>query len=155
MDADKLLGIYLSFWDETVGVFEPAKILRLVGRTFPAAEIDWTDRQRDRLLHELESWAQRIPEPERRERFIRNSWGTYQTNGPTYRFIVPLPSGLRVNGGVGRFHVWFRVPADIPSADFQWLESFLKSLRMGDLTLSGDGPGVVTGPEAAGESADV
>lgn len=143
MDDAKLLDILLSYSDETVGVFEPTKVLKRVGKAFSGAEIDWTDQHRERLLRELDWWSERIPEPERRERFLANSWGTYQANGPSYLFVVPLPSGLRVNGGVSRLHLWFRVPADIPSGDQERLVSFLRSIRMGDLSLYSGGAAVV------------
>src|SRR5262249_51900194 len=126
MDDGERLGINLDFWDDAVGAFEPAKVLRQLERAFPDAEIDPTDHQRVRLLQELEFWAPR--EPELRETLVRQSWGLYQTNGPTYRFVVPFPSGHRVSGGARRLSVWFRLPTGLPPAHREQLLAFLRSL---------------------------
>ena len=102
MDDTERLYIRLDFWDDAVGAFEPAKVLRQLKRAFPEAEIDPTDHQRVRLLRELEFWAQGEKAAELRETLVRQSWGLYQTNGPTYRFVIPFPSGHRVSGGARR-----------------------------------------------------
>jgi hypothetical protein len=132
------LGLGLSFWDDAVGAFEPAKVLRQLQRAFPGVEIDPTDHQRVRLLRELDFWSRRVGEPEVRESLVRQSWGLYQRNGPTYRFVVPFPSGHRVGGGARRLSVYFRLPPDLPSEHREQLLAFLRSLRMGEPTLSAD-----------------
>jgi hypothetical protein len=134
-DDDDWLGIELDYRDDTVGAFEPAKVLRQLQRTFPDAEIDPTDHQRVRLLRELEIWSQAEKESARRERLVRQSWDLYQTNGPTYRFVVPFRSGHRVEGGARRRSVWFRVPAELPPEHREQVLAFLRSLRMGEPTL--------------------
>jgi len=70
-------------------------------RTFPDAEIDPTDHQRVRLLRELEFWSRDDIRPGHRDELVRQSWDLYQTNGPTYRFVVPFPSGHRAAAGRG------------------------------------------------------
>jgi hypothetical protein len=127
------LYMRLNFWDDAVGAFEPAKVIRQIKRAFPDAEIDPTDRHRVRLLRELEIWTKsdRFKE-EDRETLVRQSSDNYQTNGPSYRFIVPFSSGHRINGGVSRLSVGFQVPAGLPSEYREHLQAFLKSLRMGE-----------------------
>jgi hypothetical protein len=136
MDDGERLGIDLDFWDDAVGAFEPAKVLRQLRRAFPDAEIDPTDHQRVRLLREVESWSRDEVKPEQREKLVRQSWGLYQTNGPTYRFVLPFPSGHRVSGGTRRLSVWFRVPAGLPSEHRERVLAFLRSLRMGEPNLN-------------------
>ncbi len=63
---------------------------------------------------------------------IRQWWGLYQTNGPTYRFVVPFASGHRVEGQACRLSVCFRVPAGLPAESRTLLRAFLQSLRMGE-----------------------
>ena len=132
MDDDDRLYIRLDFWDDAVGAFEPVKVIRQLQRTFPEAEIDPTDHQRVRLLRELELWAQGEKVAELRETLVRQSWGLYQTNGPTYRFVIPFPSGHRVSGVARRLSVGFNVPAGLPLEHRAQLKSFLRSLRMGE-----------------------
>lgn len=138
-EDDERLGIGLDYGDDTVGAFEPAKVLRQLQRTFPDAEIDPTDHQRVRLLRELEIWSRNEKESVPRETLVRQSWGLYQTNGPTYRFVVPFRSGHRVEGGVRRLSVWFQVPAKLPPEYREQLLTFLRSLRMGEPTLDAGG----------------
>jgi hypothetical protein len=125
------LGIALDFWDDAVGAFEPAKVLRQLRLAFPEAEIDPTDHQRVRLLRELEFWAQGERELKLREKLVRQSWDLYQTNGPTYRFAVPFSSGHRVSGGARRLGVHFLVPTGFPPEHREKLLAFLRSLKMG------------------------
>jgi hypothetical protein len=139
MEDGEHLGIELDFWDDAVGAFEPAKVLRQLQRAFPDAEIDPTDQQRARLLRELDFWSQGKREPEVRETLVRQSWGLYQTNGPTYRFVVPFPSGHRVGGTARRLSVSFRVPSGLPPEHREQLLGFLRSLRMGEPTLDAGG----------------
>jgi len=146
MDDGDRLGIQLDFWDDAVGAFEPAKVLRRLQQSFPEAEIDPTDHQRVRLLRELEFWSRDEVQPEQRETLVRQSWGLYQTNGPTYRFVIPFPSGHRVSGGARRLRVGFQVPAGLPPAHREQLLAFLRSLRMGE-------PALVDGREEAQPSA--
>jgi hypothetical protein len=135
MDDTERLYIRLDFWDDAVGAFEPAKVLRQLKRAFPEAEIDPTDHQRVRLLRELEFWAQGEKTAELRKTLVRQSWGLYQTNGPTYRFVIPFPSGHRVSGGARRLSVGFQVPAGLPPEHREQLLAFLRSLRMGEPAL--------------------
>jgi hypothetical protein len=131
MDNTERLYVRLDFWDDAVGAFEPAKVVRQLKRVFPEAEIDPTDHQRVRLLRELEFWAQGEKTAELRETLVRQSWGLYQTNGPTYRFVIPFPSGHRVSGRARRLSVGFKVPAGLPPEHCKQLLAFLQSLRMG------------------------
>jgi hypothetical protein len=139
MDDGERLAIHLDFWDDAVGAFEPAKVLRQLQRAFAGAEIDPTDHQRVRLLRELELWSQGERAAEVREELVRQSWQLYQTNGPTYRFVVPLASGYRVSGGARRLSVFFRAPAGLPVEDRARLLAFLRSLRMGEPKLDAGG----------------
>ena len=134
MDGGERLGLSLDWGDDAVGAFEPHKVLRQLRRAFPDAEVDPTDHQRVRLERELEMWSQHIPDPERRASMVRSSWGLYATNGPTYRFVIPLPSGHRVEGGARRLSVWFRLPPGVSPDDRDRLADFLRSLRMGEPT---------------------
>lgn len=132
MDGTERLYVELDFWDEAVGAFEPCKVIRQLRRAFPEVEVDPTDHQRVRLLRELDFWAQGDKAPELRETLIRQSWGLYSTTGPTYRFVVPFPSGHRVSGSARRLSVGFQVPVDLPQEYREQLVVFLNSLRMGE-----------------------
>jgi hypothetical protein len=132
MGDEEHLGIYIDFWDDAVGAFEPAKVLRQLRRAFPTAEVDPTDHQRARLMRELDAWSRSVADPEQRETMVRQSWGLYQTNGPTYRFAVPFPSGHRVGGGARRLSVFFRLPPGLPPDCRGQILAFLRSLRMGE-----------------------
>src|SRR5262245_57672891 len=114
MDDAEPLYLSLDYWDDAVGAFEPAKVLRHVQRAFPDAEIDPTDHQQIRLLRELEFWALGEKAAELRDKLVRSSWGLYKSNGPTFRFVVPFPSGHRVAGVARRLSVGFQVPAGLP-----------------------------------------
>lgn len=131
MEESESLYLRLDFWDDSVGAFEPAKVLRQLTRALPDVVIDPTDHQRVRLLRELEFWAQGEKTAALRESLVRSSWGLYQRNGPTYRFVVPFPSGHRVAGAVRRMSVGFEVPAGLPPEYREQLLAFLRSLRMG------------------------
>lgn len=145
-DDTEWLGLVLDFSDDTVGAFEPHKVLDLLERTFPDAEIDPTDHQQVRLLRELEGWAQHVNDPQTRESMVRSSWGLYKRNGPAYRFVIPLPTGHRVAGSARRLSVSFWLPPDLPPEERERLTSFLRSLRMGEPTLDdGDEPYVTGG----------
>lgn len=146
MDDDtELLGLELDFWDDAVGAFEPAKVLRLLRRAFPDAEVDPTDHQQVRLLRELEFWSRLGDDPERRESLVRSSWGLYKTNGPTYRFVIPFPSGHRIAGSARRMSVNFWLPPDLPPRERERLAGFLRSLRLGEPTLDDGEEPYVTG----------
>ena len=149
MDNYERLAIDLDFWDDAIGAFEPEKVLRQLEVAFPAAEIDPTDHQQVRLLRELESWGQGGREPELREKLVRQSWHLYQTNGPTYRFAVPFPTGQRVSGSARRLSVCFRLPSGLPAECRDQLLAFLRSLRMGEPTLNAVEEDA--GPEKMGE----
>jgi len=98
MDDTEYLGLELDYWDETVGAFEPQKVIGKLREFFATAEIDPTDHQQVRLLRELWHWEQIDCPPEQLTLLIRQSWGNYQTSGPTYRFSVTFPSGHEVQG---------------------------------------------------------
>jgi hypothetical protein len=132
VDACERLEVELDFWDDTVGAFEPAKVLRQPRAGFSDVEIDSTDHQRVRLLRELEFWDQGERDPELREKLILQSWGLYQTTGPTYRFVISFPAGHRVNGMARRLSVSFSLPVGLPAEYREQLVSFLRSLRMGE-----------------------
>ena len=132
MDNDEILYIRLDCWDDAVGAFEPAKVLRQLQRSFPDAEIDPTDHQRVRLLRELEFWAQGDTPAELRETLVRQSWGLYQRNGPMYRFVIHFPSGHHASGAARRMSVGFDVPAGFPIEYRGQLVAFLRSIRMGE-----------------------
>ena len=136
MDDGEWLQIELDYWDDAVGAFEPAKVVRQVQRAFPDAELDPTDHQRVRLLRELELWAQHGSGGELGDYMVAKFWELYQTNGPSYRYVVPFPSGHRVSGSVWRFGVGFKLPAELPPEHRQQLLDFLLSLRMGEPTLA-------------------
>ena len=131
MDDNISLGIWLVFEDDSVRAFEPTKVICRIRDRFPTAEIDSTDHQRVRLLQELDIWATQAYEPELRERLIRQSWRLYQTNGPTYRFVIAFPTGHRVRGGARRLSVYFSIPKDLPTESYEELVSLLLSLQMG------------------------
>ena len=131
MDDLERLCIELDYWDDSVGAFEPSKVLGQVCRAFPDAEIDQTDHQRVLLLRELEFWSQSVRESEMQEKLVRQSWGTYQRNGPSYKFVIPFPSGHRVSGIARRFSVGFTLPVGLPPEDRERLLTFLQSLQMG------------------------
>lgn len=133
--TDERLCLDLDFWDDTVGAFEPAKVLRRLRHAFPDVEIDPTDHQQVRLLRELEFWTQGVPDAQLRAKLIGQSWGLYQTNGPTYRFVIPFPTGHRVPGQARRLSVGVQLPSDLPPACREQFLTFLRSLRMGEPTL--------------------
>src|SRR5262245_29200678 len=110
MADSERLGILLNYWNDSVGVFEPAKVLRQLRKAFPQVEIDPTDHQRVLLLRELECWSQGWRDPELREKLVGQSWGTYQTNGPMYKFVIPFLSGHRAKGSARRLSVTFWLP---------------------------------------------
>jgi hypothetical protein len=129
------LALDIDFWDESIGAFEPAKVIRQVCRVFPQTEVDRTDHQEVRLCRELEMWTQsNLQEATRetRESLIRQSKDLYRTNGPTYYFHVPFGSTFRVKGWARRLSVGFNVPDDLPKEFRNQLLRFLQSVRMGE-----------------------
>jgi hypothetical protein len=134
-DDARWLSLRLDFWDDAVGAFEPAKVIRQLRRAFPEAEVDPTDHQRARLLRELEAWSRAEQGADLRDSLVGQSWGTYRTNGPMYRFVVPFSSGHRVEGSARRLSVNFYVPAGLPPECRDQLLAFLRSLRMGEPVL--------------------
>jgi hypothetical protein len=132
MDGGEFLGIRLSFWDDAVGAFEPAKVVGQLRRAFPAAEIDATDTHRTLLQRELELFSRPDVNLDSRETMIRQAWGSYQRNGPRYQFVVPFPSGHRVRGAARRLCVSFWVPHGLSAEHREQLLAFLQSLRMGE-----------------------
>lgn len=129
------LQLELDFWDDFVGAFEPAKVIRQLRRTFPQVDVDPTDQQEVRLLRELESWSRDEIEPARRDKLIWQSKNNYRTNGPTYRFVIPFDSDWRVPGWARRLRVGFETPAGLPKDYRDQLLAFLRSLKMGEPVL--------------------
>jgi hypothetical protein len=80
----------------------------------------------------LEAWSQNVSDPDLRATLSHQSWNSYKTNGPTYRFVIPFPSGDRVNGQARRLSVGFWVPRNLPREFLEQLLAFLRSLQMGD-----------------------
>lgn len=132
MDHGDRLYIRIKFGDDTVGAFDPLKVLQQLQRTFPEAEIDPTDHQQVRLLRELEFWTQGATHGETRENLVLASWGCYRRHGPTYRFVIPFASGNRVNGMARRRSVGFNLPKGLMPEQRSQLVAFLQSLRMGE-----------------------
>jgi folate-binding protein YgfZ len=131
-DGHEYLSVELDFWDDSVGAFEPEKVIRQLGRAFPNLEFDATDYQQVRLLRELEIWEELSQRDGKvRESLIANSWHLFRTNGPTFRFEIPFESGHRVKGGARRMSVGFHVPIDLPSEHRERLLAFLDSLDLG------------------------
>lgn len=128
---DDYLGLELDFWDDSVGAFEPLKVLRQLEKSFPDAVIDPTDHQRAHLLKLLKLFAANL-EGERHETMIRQVWGTYQTCGPLYKFVIPFASGHKVSGSAARLCVDFWLPKDLTLEHRGQLLAFLTSLRMGE-----------------------
>ena len=135
MVSDEHLAVRLDWWDDTVGAFEPGKVLRQVRRVFPDAEIDPTDHQEVRLKRELEFWSQGERAPELRDKLVRQSKELYRTNGPMYWFVVPIDSGHRVRGWARRLSVGFVLPPELPTVAREHLQTFLRSLKMGEPVL--------------------
>lgn len=136
MDVSASISIELDFWDDSVGAFEPAKVIRQLRQAFSGVEIDPSDYQRDRLLRELEFWTQGEKSAELRETLVQQSWGNYQTNGPTYKFVIPFLSGHRVSGWARRLSIGFEVPVGLPPEHRGQLLQFLGSLHMGQPVLN-------------------
>lgn len=133
MPDEVWLDVHLKWADErSVAAFEPQKVLRRLAKVFAGAEIDSTDHLRERLERELAFWSRPEMNPVTRATLIRSSWDHYARTGPVYRFVVPLPSAVRVAGWVNRHSVTFKVPADSPDADFEQVMAFLRSLGMGE-----------------------
>ena len=153
VDESDRLGIDLDFWDDAVGAFEPAKVIRQLRRAFPEADVDSTDHQQVRLVRELDAWSRHVPDPSQRETMARQSWGLYRTNGPMYRFVVPLPSGHRVGGAARRLSVCFWVPRGVPEEYSARLVAFLRSLRMGEPKVGHGSEGEAAEPCAAADPA--
>ena len=131
MNDDDYLGLELNFWDDSVGAFEPLKVLRQLEKSFPDAVIDPTDHQRAHLFKLLEWFAANL-EGELHETMVRQAWGTYQTCGPSYKFVIPITAGHSVRGAAGRLCVDFWLPKGLPPEDRGQLLAFLTSLRMGE-----------------------
>lgn len=79
-------------------------------------------------------WSQGERPADLQATLVEQSWGLYRTNGPSYRFAVPLSTGHRVGGFASRLGVGFRVPAGLPPEHRERLVSFLRSLGMGEPT---------------------
>ena len=135
------LSLELDFWDETIGAFEPQKVITRLHEAFPNAEIDLTDHLRRRLLFELDYWPLNDC-GDRYNTLVRNSWHLYQTCGPSYHFAIVFPSG-RVTGSARRLSIEFLVPVRMPTAEQESLIAFLRSLRMGEPKLEGTGDAAV------------
>ena len=153
MEGEKRMSIQLDFWDDSVAAFEPAKVGRLLRQTFPDASIDPTDYQQIQLERELKYWSREEIIPELRATLIRQSWGSYKTNGPTYRFMVPFPPSHQVRGHARRLSVSFWLPPALPPEHREQLRAFLVSLQMGTPEFDerdGAKPDAVPAPTAPG-----
>jgi hypothetical protein len=135
MGGEKWLGLRLSFFDETVAAFEPAKVVRLLERKFPGAEVDPTDHDQVRLEQLLALWSRDVADPELRKSLVQQAWGSYRRNGPSYRFVVPFMPQQRVRGQARRLSVGFWLPSGLAPEHHEQLRAFLVSLRMGVLEL--------------------
>ena len=131
MSDGEYVGLELDFWDDSVGAFEPGKVLRQLRKAFPEAVIDPTDTQRARLLQLLNLWAKNETVVGQYDTLIRQAWWQYQTCGPSYRFVVPFPIGHVVNGSASRLSINFWLPIGLPSEYRERLLTFLGNLRMG------------------------
>jgi hypothetical protein len=139
MAATETLGLDLDWWDDSVGAFDPTKVLRQIARVFPQVEIDPTDHQDVRLQRELVAWSQGVSDETVRESLIRQSKGLYRRTGPCFRFEIPFTSGHRVKGQARRCAVLFTIPRDLPAAIREQLSGFLSGLEMGHPTWRRDG----------------
>jgi hypothetical protein len=131
------LSLEIDFWDQSIGAFEPVKVLRQVCRAFPEAEVDWTDQQELRLCRELEGWSKSNLDEATRERLMRQSKDLYRSNGPTYRFQIPLGDNLCASGWARRLSIGFELPDNAPMELRDKLTRFLESVRMGEPKLKG------------------
>ena len=69
------VGLELDFWDDdSVGAFEPEKLLRQLRKTFPEAIVDPTDTQRARLLQLLDLWAKNETAVGQYDTLVRQAW---------------------------------------------------------------------------------
>jgi hypothetical protein len=137
-DGTSCITLKLEYWTDSVGAFDPTKVLSRIHKAFPDAVIDETDVQEVRLLKELEHWNSEEMSEEQRKRFIRSSKILYRTNGPTFSFQIPFGLEQPVRGWARRYSVRFDVPHGAPQRVTDALVSFLKSLQMGEPELEID-----------------
>lgn len=132
------LGIRIPYWTDSVGTFDPRKVVEQVARAFPETVVDPTDHQAVRLERELAHFDGR-PEPER-SALIRQAWSNAQDNGPTFRFEIPTPAGS-IRGVARRYCVSFDLPDGVDDDRRGRLEQFLRGLRLGEPVWDAQGAG--------------
>lgn len=132
MSEQITLQLRVSYWDEDgVGCFEPHKVLRVLRAWFPEVQVEPVDHQAAQLERELAFWEANVADEQQREGLIRSSRFNNATNGPTYRFTIPVADGPAVNGWARRLTVGVSFPAETPEEMQDRLRQFLQSLQLG------------------------
>jgi hypothetical protein len=135
-DGTKSIDLSISYWTNAVGTFDPWKVVCRIKNRFPDTVIDRTDHQQVRLQRELAFWNSHEMPEERRQSLIRSSSCNARDNGPSYRVEIPFGLTQPVLGWARRYSVRFQVPAEAPDSVLDALETFLKSLDLGEARLS-------------------
>lgn len=132
MSEQITLRLEVSYWDEDgVGCFEPHKVLRVLQEWFPEVQVEPVDHQSAQLERELAFWEASVADEQQRIGLIRSSRFNNATNGPTYRFTIPVAEGVAVQGWARRLTVGVTFPAETPAELQDRLRQFLRSLSLG------------------------
>ena len=127
------LAAYSDYYEPSVAVFDPEKVLERVANAFPTVSIDDHDLAQaevESLLAFLDT--NQTPKPQRNT-MLRQIRAKAARVGPVYRFQLNLPPHGLVTGKVGRYNLLFRSECVMETALESALIRFLQSLHLGAL----------------------
>ncbi|MEQ1830447.1 MAG: hypothetical protein ABL921_31100 [Pirellula sp.] len=135
----KMLGLDLDYWDDSVGAFEPEKCINRVCAAFKDVDVDVdkTDHQEIIMTREVERWIATVEDERQRDQLIFQSKRLYRANGPTYRFVIRFGDGHEVHGTARRLYFYLRFNPSLPNEIVTRLRQFLLSLSLGSPKMSG------------------
>ena len=132
------LALEVAYWSESVGCFDPERVLVRVAASFPDAEFDPTDHA-EREVASVERFLAEDDGPDENKASMRRQiTGKARRNGPVYRFRLRMPSGAAVDGGASRYRVWLRPCGPLAPEERGRLHAFLASLELGTPKLTGE-----------------
>lgn len=124
------LALTIDYWTDSVGTFDPVKVVRMVKCSFPEAAVDERDYQAEEL-NNLRRHIKTLSEPGRTT-MLRQAERKAMDNGPCFHFAIEVGPDT-VRGRVSRYELVLDLPDAVDGRLRCRVESFLASLKLGEV----------------------
>lgn len=122
----------IDYWGDDVLTFDPEKVVVRLKSYFDEVVIDPKDYSYDELERFIKYADEKIEEPNR-SKMIASMKGKSRTNGPAFKFKIPLENNVVVTGVAARYRVEFNCEQDFDAKVEKRIVEFLKSLKYGEI----------------------